>query len=334
MNPLLKIMNTPADIYQDAYNYIIVITWGTFTIVFYNLFSAFLRAVGNSKIPLVFLILSAILNVFLDLLFIIVFKMGTAGAAFATDIAQGISAVLCLLYIYIKLPILRPKREEWHFYRNETASQLRVGVPMALQFAITASGTMIMQTAINLFGSTAVAAFTAGSKLVNLITQAFPSLGQAMATYCGQNYGKKDVHRIREGIKAGIWISLVFALLGALVGVLLVKPSLHIFFAANTNLAQMLPWTRTYVYLCILFFIPLGLIFIFRNAMQGCGYGLLPMIGGVVELFSRLTVALIAMKIMSYPMACFCDPAAWITTGIFTMVCCHFVLKKVEKRFQ
>jgi len=333
MRTLLTIMNTPADIFDDAYAYITVIAWGTAAFVFYNLFSAILRAIGNSRVPLFFLVFAACLNVVLDLVLIIVFHMGAAGAALATDISQGVSAVLCLIYSWVKFPQLRPQRG-FRFCREDSVFQLRVGLPMALQFAITASGTMVMQSAVNLFGSVAVAGYTAGNKVLYLLTQGFPALGQAMATFCGQNFGKGDPGRIRQGIRAGVRLSNGYAVVSGILSVALIRPALALFFSGAGDFNGALPWTRTYVIICAVLFIPLGLIYIYRNAMQGCGYGMLPMIGGVVELEARLGVALAAMAVMSYPLACFCDPAAWIAAGIFTGVSCRFVMKRVDRRFE
>lgn len=159
MKLLLTVMNTPKNIFDDAYSYIMIITAGIVANIFYNLLSAYLRAVGNSKVPLFFLVFSACLNVILDLFFIIRLHMGVSGAAWATNLAQAISAVLCAIYIWCKIPDLKPQRNQWKLSRIDTKNQLAAGIPMALQFAITSSGTMIMQSAINLFGSTAVAAF-------------------------------------------------------------------------------------------------------------------------------------------------------------------------------
>ena len=156
MKPLLMVMNTPENIFDDAYSYIMIITAGIVANIFYNLLSSYLRAVGNSKIPLFFLVFSACLNVILDLFFIIRLHMGVSGAAWATNLAQAISAVLCAIYIWCKIPDLKPQRNQWKLSRIDTKNQLTAGIPMALQFAITSSGTMIMQSAINLFGSTAV----------------------------------------------------------------------------------------------------------------------------------------------------------------------------------
>ena len=334
MRPLLKLMNTPDNIFQDAYTYIMIISAGIIATIFYNLFSSYLRAVGNSKIPLVFLVFSAALNVILDLVLIINFKMGVAGAAWATIISQGVSAILCLVYIYIRMPSLAPNRRHWKLHGQESRNQLAMGIPMALQFAITASGTMVMQSAINLFGSVAVASFTAASKVQNLVTQGMMAMGQTMATYSGQNFGKGDIKRIRQGVKAALEASVVYALAAAVLVCILLKPALGLFFTGNVDMNSMLPWAKTYIYMSVIFYIPLSSIFVFRNTMQGCGYGFLPMMGGVSELIARLVMAMISMAVGSYALACFCDPAAWVTAAVFTGVSYLFVMKDIRRKYE
>ncbi len=331
MRPILTMMNTPLETYEYAYAYISVITWGTIFQVSYNLLSAFLRAVGNSKVPLFFLVFSAGLNVVLDLLFIIVFHMGVAGAAWATNTSQGVSSILCVLYIYVKQKELVPERSMWRFHRKETSFQLRIGIPMALQFAITASGTIVMQMAINLFGPTAVSAYTAANKVHSLVTQGMMSMGQAMASYSGQNIGAGKVDRIKEGVRSSMKFMIGYSLVVGVLVVLLLEPMMSIFFDASVDLSEMMPWARTYIIESAVFYIPLSFIFIFRNAMQGCGYGLLPMLGGVVEMVCRFAVAFLAMALMSYPLAVFCDAAAWIGAGIFTGVAYRYVMKQIDE---
>lgn len=329
---LLRIMNTPADIMDDARAYITIIVEGLAATMFYNMFSSFLRAVGNSKAPLAFLIFSAVLNVFLDLLLIIVFRMGTAGAATATIISQGISAVLSFIYMLKRARILIPHRAEWKFYKEETANQLRMGLPMALQFSITASGTMVAQSAVNLFGSSAVAAYTAASKAQNLLTQGFLSLGQAMATYCGQNTGVMDIERIELGAKRAIQTMLVYAAAAAALMYFFLPGLMSLFFSGNEDIAAMLPYARQYIYGCETCYIFLGMIFIFRNAMQGCGYAFLPMSCGIVELLARVLMANAGMRHHSYLLSVLCDPAAWICAGIYSAFCFRSVIRKMKKK--
>ena len=332
MKPLLKWMNTPDNIFADAYTYISIICIGTIASVFYNLFSAFLRAVGNSKIPLVFLVFSALLNVVLDLFFIINLKMGVAGAAWATDLSQGISAILCLIYIYKKVPSLKPQKQDWKFEWHYASHQLSVGIPMALQFGITASGTIVMQSAINMFGSVAVAGVTAASKVQSLVTQGMVAMGQTMASYTGQNYGKMELDRIKKGVKCAISADIIYALISSVVVCLALPYLLKLFFAADVNIGEMLPWAKTYIYQCAVFYIPLSFIFVFRNTMQGCGYGLMPMLGGVVEFFARLAAALAAMQLGNFNLAVGCDPIAWVSACIFTWAGWIWVRKDIEKK--
>ena len=330
MRQVLHLMNTPEDIFEDAYSYISVICMGIVASVAYNYFAACLRAIGNSKVPLITLVFSACLNVVLDLFFIIGLNMGVAGAAWATNAAQALSAVLCVIYIMKKEPVLRPNVSQFRFNKDDTNRQLAVGIPMALQFAITASGTMIMQSAINLFGATAVAAFSAASKIQNMLTQGMMAIGQTMATYSGQNYGAGEVERIKKGVRAALLIDVVYSVIAGLLAYFGLSVLLKFFFEAGTDMTQIMFYAKRYTVLCITFYIPLSVIFTFRNTMQGCGYGFLPMMGGVVELAARLICALAAMKLMSYSLAVFCDPAAWLAAGVFTMISYIHVIKKIE----
>lgn len=331
MRLLLETMHTPKDIFTDAYTYIMIISAGIVAMVFYNLFSAYLRAVGNSQVPLFFLIFSACLNIVLDLVFIVVFHMGVSGAALATVVAQAVSAILCGGYIFLKVNALTPAAGQWKLNSNDSKHQLSMGLPMAFQFAITASGGMVMQSAINLFGSNAVAAYTAAGKLEALVEQGMVAMGQAVATYGGQNYGKGDIDRIKAGVKAALCAIMVYGAIAAVAVSVGLEPAIRIFFAESVDMAAMMPWARTYMNICASFFLPLSTIFVFRNVMQGCGYGFLPMMGGFAELVARLSVAVIAMKVGSYALAVFCHPAAWTAAAVFTGVSYLWVMKDIKK---
>lgn len=333
MKSILRIMNTPDNIFDYSYSYIITIAYGICASVFYNLGASILRAVGNSRVPLYFLILSACLNVVLDFVCIVGLDLKTFGAALATVISQGTSAILCFIYIYKKQHSMWPRKDDWHLEARDTSHQLRVGVPMALQFAITASGTMIMQAAINLFGSTAVASFTAASKIQGLITQGMPSMGQTIAAYAGQNYGAGRFDRLKDGVKNSLIIMTIYSIIAAVLSLSLLEPAMYLFFDSAQEVADHLPWALPYIRFCAMCYIPLSAIFIFRNMMQGCGFGLLPMLGGVVELVSRAVMAVLSMKLMIYELASACDPAAWLTTGIFTFFAWMYVAPKIQKLF-
>ena len=200
MDKLLRIMNTPDDIYQMSKTYIVIICGGMACTILYNLLASFLRAVGNSKVPLYFLMIAAILNVVLDLVLILVIPMGVAGAAVATVISQGVAGVLCLIYIIKKVPILRVRKDHWELDYHCCKNQISIGVPMALQFSITAVGAILVQSALNMFGSTVVAAYTAAAKVEQFMTQPFGAMGMTMATYCAQNRGEIGRASCRERV--------------------------------------------------------------------------------------------------------------------------------------
>ena len=171
-----------------------------------------------------------------------------------SNISQGVSAVLCLIYIYKNVPVLCPERTQWRLSASDTAYQMRMGIPMALQFSITASGAMVMQAAINLFGSVAVAAFTAASKVQSLVTQGMMSMGQTMASYGGQNYGKGDYHRLEKGVRSALLISVIYSLLAAVAVGLFLRPLLSLFFSGDIDMASLMPWAKTYIYMCCLLY--------------------------------------------------------------------------------
>ena len=207
----LILMKTPDNILGLADSYIKVIFAGILLTMSYNVAAGILRGIGDSKTPLYFLILSSFLNIVLDLFLIVVVKLGTAGAAYATIIAQGVSALLCFIYMFRKFDILKTSREDYYLDGYGVFNMLSIGIPMALNYSVTAIGTMILQGAVNIFGSSVVAAFTAASKVENLSTQTMPTLGTAIATYCGQNLGAGKYKRIYEGMRKGFHLHFYLA---------------------------------------------------------------------------------------------------------------------------
>ena len=331
MRSLLKFMNTPEDIFQDAYAYIMVICAGIIATVLYNLLSGILRALGDSKTPLYFLILSAALNVFLDLFLILVFRMGAAGAAYATVISQGVSGVGCLIYIVKKVPVLKMQKDDFRPEWYMVKMQLGLGLPMALQFSITAIGTMMVQTSLNLLGSMAVAAFTAGSKIDQLVTQAYVALGTTMATYCAQNMGAGELKRIRQGFKCSTIIGTVYSIAIAIPLMTVGKYLTYLFVSGDA--AAIIEQVDIYLKCEAVFFIPLTIVNVYRNGIQGMGYGLLPMLAGVAELLGRGAVAMIAGAQKCYFGACMASPAAWVLAGGLLLIMYFRVMKQQEKMF-
>ena len=327
--PILHLMNYSEEIMPDVTSYMGIIYAGLIVTAAYNALAAFLRALGDSKSPLYFLIISAVINVLLDIVFIIYVGMGVEGCAYATVIAQAISAVLCLIYIVKKFPILHLKKENFTVSFQEMGKLLALGIPMALQFSITAIGTILVQAALNLLGSTVVASYSVSCKVEQLVTQPFAAMGVTMATYCAQNRGINDLDRIRKGVKAANIMSGVYAVL--VYGLVYIALPYIVPLFISEQVEMVCGYARTYITICGMFFIPLGMIFIFRNALQGCGFGFMPMMGGVVELLSRGIVAFVAAHLMSYVGVCFANASAWLTAGIFLWIAYHFLMKKMVR---
>lgn len=325
MKPWLVLMHTPEDIFADAYAYIMIISAGILAQMLYNLLASILRALGNSRVPLYFLILAALLNIVLDLVLIIVFHMGAAGAAVATVISQGISGVLCLFYIIRKVPLLRLTRDDRHLSGDLLRAQIRIGIPMALQYSITAVGTMMVQSALNILGSTLVAAYTAAGKIEQIVTQAYVAMGTTMATYGAQNMGAGDVSRIRQGFKASTIIGIIYAVVSAVLVMTVGKYMTYLF--VSEDVALIMDSVNTYLICVGIFFIPLAIVNIYRNGIQGLGYGLLPMMAGVAELVGRGAVAVIAAGRKSYLGVCLASPAAWILASLLLIGMYYYVVK-------
>ena len=330
MHSLLKFMNTPADIFKDAYAYIMIICGGIFAQVLYNLLASILRALGNSKTPLYFLILAALLNIVLDLVFIVVFHMGAAGAAWATVVSQGVSGLLCLLYIIKAVPELHLSRDDWKYRPYLAKNQISVGIPMGLQYSITAIGAMMVQSALNILGAYAVAAFTAGQKVDNIFSQAYVALGTAMATYNAQNVGAGNVQRVREGFRSANIIGVTYAIITGTILIFWGKYFAYLFISDNID--SVLPMVDTYVKCVGFFMIPLHFVNVLRNGIQGMGYGLLPMMSGVAELVGRGVTAVVAAHKRSYVGACLASPAAWIVATILLITMYFYVIKDTERK--
>lgn len=319
MNRLLRMMNTPADIFDLSQSYIMVICGGMGFGVLYNLTSGILRALGNSKIPLYSLIISAFLNIALDLFFIIVIPWGVAGAALATVISQAVSGLICVVYMVTKVPLLKLNREHWRWDRSGIRHQLGIGIPMALQFSITAVGTILVQSALNLLGSMAVAAYTTAVKVVQLMGQPQQAIGMTLATYSAQNWGVGNGARIRRGAVIANRMSAVYSVV--IYGVLLLTfPWIIRLFVSAADYQEVYEYAFTYAMIAGACLIPLGLINIYRNVLQSCGFSLIPTLGGVVELLSRSAVAFIAVRNADFVMVCVADGGTWLVTGIFLTV--------------
>ena len=333
MRPLLVLMNTPEDIFDYAITYISTICAGIVCIILYNYCASLMRAVGNSKMPLIFLLFSAATNVGLDLLFIMKFRMGTFGAALATVVSQGLAVIPCIIYIYAKMPALRPSKSDWKFDSKTIKQQLRLGIPMAIQYGITASGTVIMQSAFNSFDSIAVGAITTASKFQGIITQGMFTIGQTMAAYAGQNYGARNLKRIKEGVKAALKIYIVYSLVSALIAIFIIPKLLWIFFDPDVDVSVYIPWAMPYLIELAVCYFFLSMIFIYRHTIQSVGYASIAMILGFVELGARMVTSFYSIAVHNYYIAVASDPFAWIAAAAACVIISRFIFKRIEKKF-
>lgn len=312
--PMLTLMNTPENIMNDALTYILIIYAGVGATMFYNMISGILRALGDSRTPLYFLIVSSVLNVGLDLLCIVTFQMGAAGAAYATVISQLVAAILCTMYTKRKYPILTLTKQDFRLDWMFTCSHLNLGLPMAFQFSVTAVGIMILQAALNVFGSTVIAAYTAASKVEMLVTQPFATLGVTMATYCGQNRGANDWHRIRTGVKSCIWMGLASCLIASAINIFMGHAFTSLFVSGES--LEVYEYSQLYLTTIAIFYPALCILYIFRNALQGMGESFVPMMGGVAEFIARLLVCMILPAMIGYFGVCLASPMAWLAADL------------------
>lgn len=326
-NPLLKLMNTPDNIFKDANRYITIIFAGIITQAIYNMAAGILRALGDSKTPLYFLIISSVLNIILDLVFIAKFNMGVAGAAYATNIAQGVAAVLCIIYSYRKFKILRLKKEDFKVENEYFKTHLKIGIPMGLQFSVTAVGIIIVQSAINVFGSIVIAAYTASSKVLQLVMQPAISFGVTIATYAGQNLGAKRFDRIKYGIKIMNKVSIISSLIAGAVLVFFGKYFVMLFIENPTP--EIFSYAQQVFNYSAIFFIPLGFILVYRNVLQGMGDSFIPMMAGVAELLARALVAFTLPKFIGFVGICLSDPVAWIAAAVPLMIVYYSKINKI-----
>lgn len=314
----LIMLNTPDNILGMADSYIKVIFGGLFLTMVYNVEAGILRGMGDSKTPLYFLFIASALNIVLDIILIVYAGLGTAGAAYATVIGQGVSALLCFFYMYIKFPIIRIRRSDFYNDFAGCVKLLSLGIPMAVNYSITAVGTMILQSAINVFGSSVVAAYTAASKVINLTTQTMPSLGTTAATFCGQNLGAGKMDRIFKGMKVALLLCFVVGVLGAAISILC-GPAMIGLFIKNPSDTTM-GYAMEYLIKASTCMMPLAMIFVYRNGMQGLNQALVPMLCGIVELVSRVSVIKIVSKPFGYSGVCLTDPICWLVTGVMVFV--------------
>lgn len=325
---ILRTMQTPENIFDGAYIYLLITFIGIPSIFFYNLLSGIIRALGDSKTPFWFLLLSSVLNIILDLFCIIVLGWGVAGAAIATVFSQGVSSVLCYIYMNRKYEILKTTPSERRFRSDIARQLLGIGVPMGLQFSITAIGSIMLQSANNALGTACVAAFTAAMRIKMFFMCALDSLGIAMATYSGQNYGAGKPIRIWQGIKSSYVMMLVYvAAINIIIWCFAEKFALLFIDPSET---EVIKDTALFLHINLSFFPLLGSLIILRYTIQGAGYTKLAMFSGVSEMVARIMVSLVVVPLFGYLGVCYGDPTAWLFANLFLTPAFIYVYRRLK----
>lgn len=325
---ILRTMQTPENIFDGAYTYLLITFIGIPSIFFYNLLSGIIRALGDSKTPFWFLLLSSVLNIILDLFCIIVLGWGVAGAAIATVFSQGVSSVLCYIYVNRKYEILKTTPSERRFRSDIARQLLGIGVPMGLQFSITAIGSIMLQSANNALGTACVAAFTAAMRIKMFFMCALDSLGIAMATYSGQNYGAGKPIRIWQGIKSSYVMMLVYvAAINIIIWCFAEKFALLFIDPSET---EVIKDTALFLHINLSFFPLLGSLIILRYTIQGAGYTKLAMFSGVSEMIARIMVSLVVVPLFGYLGVCYGDPTAWLFANLFLTPAFIYVYRRLK----
>lgn len=325
--PILQLMRTPANIINGSYDYIIIIFLGIPVVFLYNMTAAILRSLGDSKTPVVFLVLAAVMNIFLDVFCIVILPMGVAGAAVATVVSQAVAGLACLIYMRKKFTILKLSREECRWNRNCVSKLCNMGIPMGLQYSITAIGSVILQSAVNGIDSNAVAAVTAGSKVSMLLVCPFDALGSTMATYGGQNVGAGDLDRVDRGLKDCTKLGFLYSLIALGAVFLFGKQLLLLFLDAEEE--QIIANAYYFMRISALFYFPLALVNIVRFLIQGMGFSKLAVFAGAFEMLARGLAGFLLVPVFGFVAVCLASPLAWIFADAFLIPAFFHVRKKM-----
>ncbi|MDA3974161.1 MATE family efflux transporter [Enterococcus thailandicus] len=329
IRPMLQLMQTPPEIIDQAQAFISIILMGIFASMSFNLLSNIIRALGDSRTPLFFLIIAVIINVILDLVFIIHFGMGVEGAGIATVIAQVASSLLCLIYIKRKIPLLQLRKKDFVFDKKEIRTHLNISLPMAFQASIIAIGAIILQSALNSLGTDVVAAQAAAGRIDQFATQPMMSFGITMATFTAQNYGAKEYGRILKGVKQCLLMSGGFSIVAGAVVIIFGHSFVHLFVDASET--RVFELAQIYFNINGSLYWILAILFILRYTLQGLGQSKIPTIAGIMELLMRSFAAIFLTALWGYPGAAAASPLAWIGSVAVLLYSYFKAIKKLRK---
>jgi len=332
--PLLHLLKTPIEIIELSSCYLSVLYYGVPVSFLYNLFAAILRALGNSKTPLTAITISSIVNIILDYVFVKWFEAGVYGVALATVLAQMISMLICI-YRLKGYSVLSFERGDRNLNFEICMEQLKLGVPMGIQNIITSIGGLVVQSVVNGFGVIFIAAYTAATKLYGLLETAASSYGYAVSTYVGQNYGAKEIKRVRTGLRAASGIGIITALLMAAVMLFGGKEILNLFIGGEIeNTKKAIEIGYQYLEILAVFFPLLYLLYIWRACLQGLGNTVLPMLSSFMQLFMRVVCALVLTGYIGQQGVFWGEIFAWLAADLFLAVCYFRIMKKIMRSVQ
>ena len=332
VEPLLVMMNTPAELLNMAVAYLRIIFMGQITTVLYNYFAAVLRAFGDSKRPFYFLLVASVLNIVLDLVFILVIPMGVAGAALATVISQGVSVVLSVWWLLAKMNVIHKSDDNGDSWTKMSKEHMKtaciIGVPLGLEYSVTSIGNVILQSSINSMGAVVAAAQICGERIRAIATMPMENVGMAIATYTGQNYGAKRLDRIKAGVKAGMIINVAYCAAAWLVLFVLKKPLVYLLLGEVTSIEAV----KSIEYLTVIttLFVFHGSLMIFRNTVQGMGYSASALAASVMEIIGRSGAGVLAVYFNSFFIICVSSPSAWILAMIMCIILYGYYMRKEE----
>ncbi len=325
---ILVWIKTPEDIIRQAYLYIVYIFLGIPATLLYNLLAGIIRSLGDSKTPVYFLVLSSILNIGLDLAFILGLKTGISGAAYATVLSQAVSGILCFFYMRKKFGILKIERDELRLSKGHVGTLCVIGIPMGLQYSITAIGSVIIQAAINSLGSVAVASVATAQKSSLLFCCPFDALGGTMATYTGQNAGAKKFERIEQGVRSATLLGSVYSL-GAFILLFFFGEMIPRLFV-DASETVVIRQAHQYLVISAMFFILLTFVNVWRFTIQGLGYSGLAVVAGVCEMIGRAFMGFVLVPIFGFKAICLASPVAWFLADLFLVPAFRFCIRRLK----
>lgn len=328
--PVLVLMQTPEEIFEYAYVYIVIVFWGIPCTFLYNILAAIIRSLGDSKTPVIFLAISSGINIVLDLVFVLVFDMGVEGPAIATVLAQGVSGIICLWYMYRKFPVLHASREEWRPEFSYMGKLCYIGIPMGLQYSVTAIGTLVLQAAVNGLGAAVVAGVTAGQKINAFIQCPLEALGQTMAPYAGQNMGAGKIDRIGKGLKSAVLMGWGVSIICFLIAVLFGKQLTTLFVDASET--TIISYSYQFLLYCTGGYCLLTLVNTVRFTIQGMGFSVFAILSGIMEMIARILAATVVVQMIGFAGTCLAHPMAWLFADVFLIPAFFWCRKKVAKQ--